>query len=503
MLQFPAWDCLPYDRVSPHGAIVAQRMTTLSRLARVKGREKPAVLLTTVNAALQRVPARELIGKQALSAAPGNAIGMEGVVRWLELNGFNRASTVREFGDYAVRGGILDLFASGMDLPVRLDFFGDTLETIRSFDPETQRTVMEMRALDLVPVAEFQLMTDTIRKFRTGYVAAFGAADPEDMLYEAVSEGRRHPGMEHWLPLFHDKLDTLFDYVPGAPVILENLVEDAARERLAQINDYYEARKEALAEHSGTLYKPLPPDRLYLPEAEWAERLNTAALARLTPFAVPEEGGAKVDVGARAGHNFSAERADNAAGVFDAVSKHVQSLQAAGKRVVIALWSEGARERMKHVLAEHGLHNLSPVASWLGGAGAAEAAGRARGAGARRRLRDRRRRRRQRAGHPGRPAGAAAPRGQALGQFHRRGDEPVAPAISSCMSITASAASSACRTSRRPARRTTAWKSTTPKAPSSTCRSRTSSCCRATARRTPASSSIGSAAPAGRPARRG
>src|SRR6185436_5941735 len=364
VLQFPAWDCQPYDRVSPHGAIVAQRMTVLSRLARVKGREKPAVLLTTVNAALQRVPARELIGKQALSAAPGNAIGMEGVVRWLELNGFNRASTVREFGDYAVRGGILDLFASGMDLPVRLDFFGDTLETIRSFDPETQRTVMEMRALDLVPVAEFQLMTDTIRKFRTGYVAAFGAADPEDMLYEAVSEGRRYPGMEHWLPLFHDKLDTLFDYVPGAPIILEAHAEDAARERISQIKDYYEARKEALADKSGTLYKPLPPDRLYLPDAEWAERLSTAALARLTPFAVPDDAGATVDVGARAGHNFSSERAENAAGVFDAVSKHVQALQAAGKRVVIALWSEGARERMKHVLAEHGLHNLSPAGSW-------------------------------------------------------------------------------------------------------------------------------------------
>ena len=87
-------------------------MTALSRLARVKGRERPAVLLTTVNAALQRVPARELIGKQALSAAPGNVLGMEGVIRWLELNGFSRASTVREPGDYAVRGGILDLFAA-------------------------------------------------------------------------------------------------------------------------------------------------------------------------------------------------------------------------------------------------------------------------------------------------------------------------------------------------------------------------------------------------------
>src|SRR5262249_52616507 len=150
VLQFPAWDCLPYDRVSPHASIVAQRMTALSRLARIKGRDKPAVVLTTINAALQRVPARELISKQALSAAPGNLLGVDGVIRWLELNGFNRASTVREPGDYAVRGGILDLFAPGMDLPVRLDFFGDTLETIRSFDPETQRTVMEMRALDLV-----------------------------------------------------------------------------------------------------------------------------------------------------------------------------------------------------------------------------------------------------------------------------------------------------------------------------------------------------------------
>ena len=190
VLQFPAWDCLPYDRVSPHAGIVAQRMTALSRLARIKGRDKPAVLLTTVNAVLQRVPAKDLIGKQALSAAPGNMLGMAGVIRWLELNGFLRASTVREPGDYAVRGGILDLFAPGMDLPVRLDFFGDTLETIRSFDPETQRTVMEMRGLDLVPVAEFQLTTETIRKFRTGYVAAFGAAEPRR---HAVRGGERRP----------------------------------------------------------------------------------------------------------------------------------------------------------------------------------------------------------------------------------------------------------------------------------------------------------------------
>ena len=243
VLEFPAWDCLPYDRVSPNAGVVAQRMTALSRLARVKGRDKPSVLLTTVNAALQRVPAREFVATHALSVAPGNVLGMDGVIEWLELNGFIRASTVREPGEYAVRGGILDLFPPGMDMPVRFDFFGDALETIRTFDPQTQRSETQLRALDLVPVAEFQLITETIRRFRTGYVAAFGAATPDDLLYEAVSEGRRHPGMEHWLPLFHDKLETLFDYLPGTPLALEHLAEDAAHERFAQIADYYDARR--------------------------------------------------------------------------------------------------------------------------------------------------------------------------------------------------------------------------------------------------------------------
>src|SRR5471032_3242048 len=112
-MEFPAWDCLPYDRVSPNASVVAQRMTALLRLARVKGRDKPSVLLTTVNAALQRVPAREFVATHALSVAPGNVLGMAGVTEWLELNGFSRASTVREAGEYAVRGGILDLFPPG------------------------------------------------------------------------------------------------------------------------------------------------------------------------------------------------------------------------------------------------------------------------------------------------------------------------------------------------------------------------------------------------------
>ncbi|HEU5017715.1 MAG TPA: transcription-repair coupling factor [Pseudolabrys sp.] len=363
VMEFPAWDCLPYDRVSPNAAVVAQRMTALSRLARVKGRDRPSVLLTTVNAALQRVPSREFVASHALSVASGNVIGMQGVIDWLELNGFVRASTVREPGEYAVRGGILDLFPPGMDMPARLDFFGDALETIRTFDPETQRSEMSMRGLDLVPVAEFQLITETIRRFRTGYVAEFGATAPDDLLYEAVSEGRRYPGMEHWLPLFHTGLETLFDYVPGTVLAMEPLAEDAARERIAQIADYYEARKHALSQGAQPVYKPLPPERLYLGERDWGERLEQSKLARFTPFAVPDAQRV-IEIGAHGGRNFAAERAEPGVNVFEAVSAHVMGRQAGGKRVVIALWSEGARERMSHVLADHKLHNLMPVANW-------------------------------------------------------------------------------------------------------------------------------------------
>ena len=182
---------------------------------------------------------------------------------------------MREPGDYAVRGGIIDLFAPGMDEPVRLDFFGDTLESIRSFDPETQRTNAELRALDLVPMAEFQLTSRDHPAVPHRLCRGVRRRRPDDLLYEAVSEGRRHAGMEHWLPLFHERLERCSTISPARRVALEPLAEEAAHERLAQIADYYQARKDALDQAGGGApYKPLPPDRLYLAEDEWRERLD-------------------------------------------------------------------------------------------------------------------------------------------------------------------------------------------------------------------------------------
>jgi transcription-repair coupling factor (superfamily II helicase) len=228
------------------------------------------------------VPPRAQVAAESFSAAPGNAVNMNALAEWLESNGFVRAGTVRETGEYAVRGGILDLYAPSLAAPIRLDFFGDTLESIRAFDPETQRSTGTLRSLDIVPMSEVRLTTESIRRFRQSYVAAFGAPQRDDRLYEAVSEGRRYPGLEHWLPLFHERLDTVFDYVPDVPVIFDALVEDAAGERLAQVQDYFDARNSAMGRNDlgAAPYRPLPPERLYMAPEEWAKRVADLPLAR-------------------------------------------------------------------------------------------------------------------------------------------------------------------------------------------------------------------------------
>ncbi|MFZ3035481.1 MAG: transcription-repair coupling factor, partial [Parvibaculum sp.] len=199
VLHFPAWDCLPYDRVSPNPEIVSSRMATLSRLADRKPADKrPPVLLTTINAALQRVPPRDMVERSAWTAHVGNVIDLEKLTAHLIANGYSRTGTVREQGEFAVRGGIVDIFPSGLESPLRLDMFGDTLDAIRSFDAESQRTTGTLSSAELVPASEIHLDADVIRRFRASYIMKFGAATDNDPLYEAVSDGRKHQGMEHW-----------------------------------------------------------------------------------------------------------------------------------------------------------------------------------------------------------------------------------------------------------------------------------------------------------------
>ena len=368
VLSFPAWDSVPYDRVGPNAEIVADRIEALSALAaREEGDAAPLVLLTSVNAAVQRVPPRAFIEASSLNLRAGNVLNMGKLVERLESAGYVRTGTVTDAGQYAVRGGILDLFPPGGQ-PVRLDFFGDTLESIRAFNPETQRTESRIEAVDFLPMSEVALTPEVRSGFRQRYVELFGTVKGDDPLYEAISAGQQHQGMEHWLPLFHERLDTLFDYLPGAVVTLDPLSDDARASRLEQVVDHHDARTEALERKAfgAPPYHPVPADRMFLTEAEWQRLMNAAPhVIAFDTFERPEgDGAAVVSFGGRQGRSFAPERQTEGANVFDAVVAHTKKLIEAKKIVVVACWSTGARERLAALLAEHGLDGTVRVESF-------------------------------------------------------------------------------------------------------------------------------------------
>ena len=367
IISFPAWDCVPYDRVSPNAEISGRRIAALAQLANNR-RKQPLIVLSTVNAVLQRVPPRDTICSAMLRLKPGDVTGMDALVQRLQASGFLRTGTVMELGEFAVRGGILDIFPPGRGRPVRLDFFGDTLESIRAFDPATQRTSSVVEKLTLLPVSEIPGGGDVVSRFRLRYVELFGTVTREDPLYQAISAGARYQGAEHWLPLFYEKLETIFDYIPGATVTFDHLAEDARARRLEQVRDHYEARVDALEQNSfgAPPYNPVPPQELFLEDHEWSTLLETKPVRFFTAFEVPDKTGG-LDVMSfkgRQGRAFAAERKTDAAQVFDAVTRHIRDLQAAGKQVVIACWSAGARERLKALLADHGAPEGQLVESW-------------------------------------------------------------------------------------------------------------------------------------------
>jgi len=368
VLTFPAWDGVPYDRVAPNADTMARRIATLSELTHreTAGNTSSLIVLTTVNAVVQRVPPRAFIAASSMRLAAGNAVSMQELVERLEVSGYGRAGTVTDPGQYAVRGGILDLYPPGAQ-PVRLDFFGDTLESIRAFDPETQRTAARLDSVELLPMSELVLTPDVRRAFRQRYVELFGPVTGDDPLYESISAGRQHQGMEHWLPLFHDRLDTLFDYLPDALVTLDPLVDDARTKRLEQVADHYEARAQALERKAfgAPPYHPVPPESMFLSEAEWQQALASRQTIALDPFEHPETPGGKiVSFGGRQGHSFAAERRTEGGYVFDAVVAHAKRLKGEDKRVIVACWSNGARERLATLLWEHGIGETMGVESF-------------------------------------------------------------------------------------------------------------------------------------------
>ncbi len=358
ILTFPAWDCLPYDRASPSLRVTSERMATLAALQEKHG--KPQLLITTVNAATQRTLTPFRLRALTATLAPGKAIDREALAALLQANGYVRTETVADAGDFAVRGSLVDLYPAGQPHALRLDFFGDEIESIRAFDPADQRTIDRVDSFTLLPASESLLDEDSIKRFRGRYRETFGATATGDPLYQALSEGRRLSGMDHWLPLIEERLATLFDHLSDSDVIVRDAGSTGAVEgRFEAIADYHANRVRAASAEPGS-YRPLKPDALYLTQGEWDALITDRPIHLTTPFQEPES--AKVmNFGIEGPRDFGPERS-RAENVYDALSDHAKKLGKTG--LVLASYSTGSRQRIAGLLTEHGIERVEMAPTW-------------------------------------------------------------------------------------------------------------------------------------------
>ena len=362
VLNFPSWDCLPYDRVSPNADVSSARMATLAALS--SGFEAPLVLLTTLNAITQYIPNRTIVSNNSFVAIVGRTINVKELRSYFSKMGFVQTPTVTEPGDYAIRGGIIDVFPPGEVGPVRMDLFGDELESARRFDPVTQRTVENLDRIEFAPVSEVILDDVSINRFRNNYRKEFGSAGLDDPLYEAVSAGRKHQGYEHWAPYFHDGMETIFDHLPNAVIFMDENIERIHNSRWDGINDQYEARLEALNSKNSleTVYKPIKPELFYISPDDLFDLLNNREQRKFIVLPQPT-GPNSLDMRARIGRNFAPERQNEELGLFEEFAKHIIEKRKTTS-VIIASMSLGARERLYGLLQDQGLSGMVNIKTW-------------------------------------------------------------------------------------------------------------------------------------------
>ena len=355
VIYFPAWDCLPYDRVSPNTQIIGQRMKALGQL---KSRmdsdiKKSCVVITTVNAVLRKVMKPDALNTMGgLNIATGGELNESTLKDFLMANGYDRTDTVRDTGEYAIRGGIVDLWPATFDTPVRIDLFGDDVESIREFDATTQKSEQKITSLSLNPATEIPMDKESISRFRSNYRELFGAVNISDPLYEAISDGRKIAGTEHWQSLFFDEMVSMFDYMPDAIVSMDHQGDQAMIEAWEQVEDFYQSRQTLATQtaqankkqkgHEQPIYHAVPIDLAFdkgMPEYEM-----------LSPFQSEE-------TQPKQGRNFADIRALPDGNVFDELKKYLHTHFE--KKAIINAYSDGARERLKGLLEAHDITNVT------------------------------------------------------------------------------------------------------------------------------------------------
>jgi len=366
---FPAWDCLPYDRVSPNIISIGTRMSALSALS--NDSLKGAIVLSTASALVQKIVPKETVAKLSFSLKAGNVVNSDAMLEWAANNGYLRVPTVRESGEYAVRGGLIDIFPPSEKNPLRFDFFGSALESIRYFDADTQRTIKNIPAFILVPMSEIVINETTIKSFRQNYTRTFGGNTANDPLYGAISAGQRYAGMEHWLPFFYEKLDDLASYCDAAPFIFDEQSELAFNERKKQIIDYYQAREEAQKKIEsgeekaiGAPYNAIKPELLYQIDKSCFELTSKSEIILFSPFLPASQKENIKDRGGAIAPSFVAEREAQNSNIFASVIAFIEKEKAQGRKTILTCWSEGTRDRMSQVLADNGLKNIQLAANW-------------------------------------------------------------------------------------------------------------------------------------------
>ncbi|MBL3554786.1 MULTISPECIES: transcription-repair coupling factor [Marinobacter] len=347
VLSLPDWETLPYDLFSPHQDITSRRIRALHRLPSTSH----GVLVVPARTLMHRLPPVSYLQGNTLLLEVGQSLDIDTWRMQLEAAGYRHAENVYEHGEYAVRGAILDIFPMGATRPYRIDLFDDEIETLRTFDPETQRSIDRIDKIELLPANEFPWHKEARSGFRNRWFEQFPHADKDSPIYQDVTHGITPPGIEYYLPLFFEQTATLFDYLPGETVVFTaSGLHEAAEHFDADTRDRHEERRH------DRMRPILPPAQLFLQQDELFGQLKHFPRITLTAETTDSAGGSNCHTEVLPDVSMDGRAADPAA----RLKRFINEFQG---RILICAESSGRREALIENLADHGIQ-VAAMDSW-------------------------------------------------------------------------------------------------------------------------------------------